>query len=365
MSRSLAAEIASFGLAPAAGLGPTPLSEPEWRRLASQITTERMEGLLVAAVAAGALAVSADQEADVREAGRARAQTDLRIEREALQVVSRLDEAGVTHRILKGPAWAHSLYPDPSWRGFGDVDLLVAPHDWYRAIEVLESAGGRRLLPEIRPGFDARFGKDATIASASGVEIDLHRALVVGAWGFWADPDGLIARPAATVVVGGVSCPVLDADAAFVHACLNAALTDDPPRLLALRDVAQMALTGPADPVAVAELADRWRARAVVTTALELAAARLRIDLWASPIAGPFRSGRSPRVWERALMATYRGAGRGYTSQLAGAVALPGVRLKAAYLAGLARPQPSYLQARGWSLRQYLVRSAQKVRPKR
>ena len=98
-----------------------------------------------------------------------------------------LEKAGIAHRVLKGHAWAHTVYPDPSWRAFGDVDLLVGTDDSDRAVEVLESTGVRRTLPEVRPGFDRRFGKDATLLSASGREVDLHRLLVAGPYGLWVD----------------------------------------------------------------------------------------------------------------------------------------------------------------------------------
>jgi hypothetical protein len=313
-----------------------------------------------AAVEAEAWPVTGGQLEDVREAARARARVDLCLENLLLVTVRSLDAAGVACRVLKGQAWAHSVYPNPTWRGFGDVDLLVHGEDWYRAIDVLRGTGARRSLPELRPGFDQRFGKDATLVVGSGWEIDLHRTLVVGPFGLWIDQRDLFAE-ASSFTIGGVSVDTLSDEASFLHACYNAALGDDPPRLIAVRDVCQVALTTGANPSLVEEMARRWRAPAVIARALELAADRLGQELWSVPIAAPFASARGT-LFERALVATYRGPGRGYTSQLATVVAVRGAGDRLGYLRALARPQRAYLTARGWSPTAYLRTSARMMR---
>jgi hypothetical protein len=303
--------------------------------------------------------VTCGQHDDVREAARARAKVDLSLEHELLVVVEALEDAGVSCRVLKGPAWAHSVYPDPSWRGFGDVDLLVRGDDWYRVIDVLQAEGYRRTLPELRPGFDRRFGKDATLVARSGWQVDLHRRLVFGPFGLWADEGDLFARPIA-LSIGGVTMATLNEEASFLHACYNAALADDPPRLIAVRDVCQVALAGSPEPSMVEEMARRWRAPAVIARALTLVADLLGQELWRLPIAAPFVTHRAT-VRERALVASYRGPGRGYTSQLATVIAVTGTRQRLAYLRALARPQPDYLLARGSSPLAYLRKAARQT----
>lgn len=318
-----------------------------------------MEGLLAAAVAAGRWAVTKDQLEDVREAARGRAKVDLCLEMEHLHTVRALERAGLSCRVLKGQAWAHTFYPDPGWRGFGDVDLLVRGDDWYRVVEALQGAGARRILPELRPGFDRRFGKDATLVARSGWEIDLHRTLVVGPYGLWVDEGDLFARPG-SVAIGGATLATLNVEASFLHACYNAALADDPPRLIAIRDVCQVALVGRPDPNLVDEMAQRWRATGVITRALTLASQLFGQELWQLPVAAPFTA-RRRTVVERALMASYRGLGRGYTSQLATVVAIAGTKERLTYLRALARPDHSYLAARGLTPLSYLRTAASRV----
>lgn len=339
--------MAGFGLPHAPAAPAEPLADGDWQELLLAVRHERIEGLLGAAVDAGAWPVTAEQLVQVREAARGRARLDLSLEHGLLVAVRTLEDAGVACRVLKGQAWAHTVYPDPSWRGAGDIDLLVHSDDWYHAIEVLRISGAVRTWPELRPGFDRRFGKDATLIGPGGWQLDLHRTLVVGPFGLWIDEDDLFVRPV-LFSVGGVTMATLNHEASFLHACYNAALADDPPKLIAVRDVCQMASAVALEPTAVVEMARRWRAPAVIVRALALAAELLGEILWSAPAAEPF-STRRGSVLERALVASYRGPGRGYTSQLAAVVAVGGIRDRLAYLDALARPQPDYRFARGWS----------------
>jgi hypothetical protein len=337
--------IAGLGLPGAARFPASPLDPETWRVLTAEVRRQRIEGLLAAAVSTGALPVTESQHEEIREAARSRAGVDLHLGRHLLTAASMLEAAKVGFRVLKGLAWSHAYYPDPSWRGTGDVDILVAAADWYTALEVLGDAGARRSVPELGVGFDRRFGKEATLVSVSGWEIDLHRTLVVGPFGLWTDTDDLF-RGADTVTIGGVDIPVLGPNEAFLHACYNAALGDDPPRLIAVRDVCQLVLSNRLHPGAVAATARRWRGQSVVARAVSLARDVLGVDLGDHPVTGPF-AGFRPSLKDRSLLASYRGPGRGYTSQLTAIVALPDSRERLAYLRALARPQPSYLAARG------------------
>jgi hypothetical protein len=356
----LLTRVATFGLVDRGPLIPAPLEDPIWEALVGYATFQRTEGLLAASVGAGGLPVTDRQMIRTREVARSRASLDLDLERETVRTAKIFDQANVPFRMLKGPAWAHSVYPDPMWRGFGDVDVLVESSRWYRAVEALETSGGRRLFPELRPGFDGRFGKDATFIMASGLEIDLHRTLVVGPYGLWIDGREIFSRAPTRLDLGGYPVTTLDPQAAFLHACYNAALGDDPPRLAALRDVAQMAMSEGAAPEETFSLARRWRAVNVVRRAIDLAAGGLDLPLRQTGLGIRFAGevGRRDRI----LLSTYRGRGRGYTSQLAGTIAVPGLRAKAAYLFALALPQRSYLRARGYSLISFMRHAIQRVR---
>lgn len=359
-SLKLLERVAVVGLVEQDPFARAPLDDPSWQALMGDVFNQRMEGLLMAAVAADLLPVSDPQFDSVRRASRIRASMDLLVERATVRTAVVLERAGIPFRLLKGPAWSHSLYPDPVQRGFGDVDILVEPGRWSDAVRALEDTGATRVFPELQPGFDERFGKDATFVAPGGFEVDLHRTLVLGAYGFWVDSEELFARSPRQVSIGTHPMDILDPDAAFVHACYNAALGDDPPRLVALRDVGQMVCAGTVDPDGAYALANGWRAAGVVRHALGMVSDRLKVPFGASPLGRRF-AGR-PTAWDRLILASYKGQARGYTSQLLGVVAVPGLRARVEYLAALAKPQRSYLQARGFRLSDFLRRGVRRIR---
>ena len=353
-------KVAAFGLPGGRSDGGDILGDRPWSKLLAKVKHERLEGLLVAAVGEGTFPCTEAQTTDVRELGKARARVDLELERETLRVARMLETAGVEYRLLKGPALAHTVYPNPMWRGFGDVDILVAPAGWYAAGSILQASGARRLVPEVRPGFDDRFGKDATFVSTTGWQVDLHRRLVVGPYGFWAGSAEFFNEDGARIELGGYELVVLDPEDAFLYACYTAALADDPPRLMALRDVAQFASVGVIDVERIVDTALRWRGSDVVARALCLSERALGVSLSETTVGLRFRS-LMPRRRHRALMATYRGRARGYTSQLAGVLALPGATNKLAYLRALARPQDSYLRARGFTGPGFILHAGRRI----
>ena len=63
------------------------------------------------------------------------------VEQIALQLVRALDDAGLAVVPLKGPHLAERLYGDAGMRTSNDIDLLVQPEDFPRAIAVLGDAG--------------------------------------------------------------------------------------------------------------------------------------------------------------------------------------------------------------------------------
>ena len=87
-----------------------------------------------------------------------------------------LRDAGIEPVLLKGPAVARWLYAgDPDARPYGDVDLLVAPHDRDRAQTILLELGYEprgEPMPELDEPHSRWFKRPADNA-----EVDLHRVL--------------------------------------------------------------------------------------------------------------------------------------------------------------------------------------------
>jgi putative nucleotidyltransferase-like protein len=337
-----------------------------WPRLLSRVVQERLSGLAVAAAQHGWLGLDDDQFGELLEHHRAAMLWTLRVERTLLVVSRHLEARGVRPIVLKGSALAHTLYPDPSWRAFRDLDLLVRTRQWKAACSALEALGMRRRLPEPRPGFDERFGKAAVYVGSEGYQVDLHRTLAQGPFGQWMDPEELFARTT-PFELAGRRLHRLDDTALLLHACVHASLGWTPPQLLPLRDVAQVSTAGDVDWASLEALAAQWRLTAVLGHAFGVT---LRAF-------GPVLPSRVRRLMDmevppeesRALLAyTTDGRWRGAT-EWSTLRALKGARTKAAYVRALLFPKRQFVKARtkdgeaGSYLRRWAVPMRRILRP--
>lgn len=259
-----------------------PLDDTAFRRLARAVARERIDGLAHEAVLAGLLPVTDGQAARLRAAHEEVAAVALQLDRQLLDVQALLASHGIGLLALKGPAVAHLDHDDPALRRYNDIDVLLRAQDMAAAEVVLVDHGYQRVFEQLRPGFDARFGKGTTLTSPRGYELDIHRTLAFGAFAFGIDVTDLWdgTRPFA---LGGRTVHALGDPQRFLHACYHAALGDPMPRMTTMRD---MVLSAPPSEQQgeVLALIDAWRGRAVVGRALQLLHARLDIEL-AGPLA--------------------------------------------------------------------------------
>ena len=182
--------------------------------------------------------------------------------------------------------------------------------------------GAERVQPELRPGFDARFGKEMLLSCGEHLELDLHRVFVDGAFGLTIGLADLFAPPY-RFPLAGYELEALPMPQRLLHACYAAALGDWPPRLVSQRDVAQLILRERPALADVLLMARAWRcevvvARAVTTSWCDLGITeRPPIIEWAER----YRPGRK----ERMLLASHEGPSRMFTRHLAAVVVAPGV----------------------------------------
>jgi hypothetical protein len=358
---TLVRRIAAFGL-PGADHHPPPpvMATEEWDLLLSTLESRRITGFALAAAESGWLELTADQAESLLKAHRQAMLSPLAVERGLLEISAELDGAGVDFVVLKGPALAHTVYPDPSWRFFGDLDLLVRGREWRKAITILERMGYRRNLPEPRAGFDERFGKASEFRREAGIEVDLHRTLVVGPFGLWIEPDTLF-DGTTELPLWGQTFKRLDDTLLQLHACMHASLGWWPPLQVPVRDVAQVAHYGRVDWEALADRASRWKLRAVVRDSLRLASKDVGVGL---PSEAERALTQTPSGQEARALRSYQGAprGRGGT-EMSTLAAIRGIRAKAMYLWSLIFPSREFLAARfGSGNDSYLRRWAIPVR---
>ena len=344
----VAAALGAYGLAGTMWDLPTkPLAADAWPTLLNTVTTQRYPGFLLQAIHDGALAATEQQREQAEDAHETSMILALVLERHLLGVNAALSGAGVDHRVLKGSAYAALVYPDPALRSFGDVDLLVAGADFDTAVTTLAEHGYHRVWPQIREGYDARFGKGATLRDDTDIEVDLHRTFTLGPFGLTVDAGAVLAE-VAEFHLGGVVLRALGPDMMFMHACYHAALGDWPPRTLALRDVAQLLLACDVDEARVLEVAAAWQAEAVVAAAVQMAwdtfrlADVTRLSAWAASY--------RPNPREAKMLATYTGERRSHTAKsLASLRVIPGLRAKAAFLRASLFPTRDFVDSRSAS----------------
>jgi Uncharacterised nucleotidyltransferase len=351
---------AAHGLAGAPAVTtPPPTTDLGWTRVIRLAEQQRVVGLLAGLVADGGIEISPQQFEQLAETHEAWCAHDLRLERMLLRAADALDAAALPFLVIKGPALAHRWYGDPALRLFGDLDLVVPSGRVREASRVLAGVLGTSAPPELRPGFDERFGKETllrsppTQGSPGGIELDIHRTPVAGALGLAIPLDELFDGPG-EVLVGGRALPTPGPVATLLVACYQATIADLPPRLIASRDVVQVA-TGSGAPTAadVIAAAGRWQGSALVAEAVSAAPVRLGLtgERVRSGALAEWALSYVPTPRERLLLAAHRGPGYVYWRQLAGVVVLSGSRPRADYLRALVSPQTSYLTERHWNRR--------------
>ena len=173
----LADDIGRYGLP---GAAEHVIEIDDWEQLLSTAASARFLGLLNHLIAMGCCRGDLSGHPHLVEQLRMRLVADLTAERRMLEVTAALCAADVTFLVFKGAAAAHVLEGDPSWRHFDDLDILVPAHALQQAYQVLCQLGADRLYPELRVGFDDRFGKGATFSSDSTGPVDVHRMPATG-----------------------------------------------------------------------------------------------------------------------------------------------------------------------------------------
>ncbi|HYD55066.1 MAG TPA: nucleotidyltransferase family protein, partial [Gemmatimonadaceae bacterium] len=335
-----AAAIAGWGLVGCELAVPPPAGT--WDGMFHTIRRERLSGLAVSAVAAGALDLTTDQRDGLRAAHAVAMVHALRLERFLLDSIELFEGAGIEALVLKGPAMAHRHHADPRERPFGDIDVLVPSDQLDAAFDLLAASGHQRRYPEPRPGFDRRFGKGAAFVSPEGLELDVHRTFAAGPFGIRVRLEDAHAAPASFTVGGRVVRTLADGPM-LVSVAMHAVLGTHRSRLLNLRDVAQ--LLGGADEATVAALATRWGADAVLAEAVRRASGAFGLDP-ALPLVGWASAHQGDRRQLRAMSA-YTTADRSYGGQAL--AALPAISRwtdRASYLRALVLPHRSYLADR-------------------
>jgi hypothetical protein len=137
---------------------------------------------------------------------------------ELTRLLGLLEAAGVPVLAIKGPVIANTLYADPAYRFFTDLDLLVPPARVPDARRILFRAGYEPSR-SVREQSIFQFTELSLENPRTGVHVDLHWELTPKDW-IASMPPGLWDRTR-TVLVGGSAIPTLGEADTFLHLCVH------------------------------------------------------------------------------------------------------------------------------------------------
>jgi hypothetical protein len=259
----------------------------------------------------------------------------LLLEQQLVQLVERFDQLSIDAVVLKGAAYSHRLYSHPEQRCFGDIDLLVRSESIDAAVAALSAFGARRLVAEVRPGFDRRFAKSVTMRLDAGWEIDLHRMLTPGYFGLKI-PEAELWSARSQFSLWGTRVSVLSDLATTLHCAVHLTL-GGAVRLASVRDMAEAVWRSHDIAQDTVEAANEWGLAAPLSAALQVVALVFRELPRQWQIAAPLL--RWDRLDERALR-SYERSGSDSAMGLRALSPLDAIR----YAYALANPSADHLR---------------------
>jgi hypothetical protein len=186
-----------------------------------------------------------------------------------VDLVARLENAGIPVIVLKGPALGVTAYGDASMRTFRDIDLLVRREDVLRARDLLLELGYERDY-EPDSEIDLLSGDHALEFSRSGIKVELHGALLERYLRFDLGNDAIWDN-AAAMDLAGHRVKVLDSPRLLVFICAHGA-KHEWTRTRWICDVAQLAArASPGEVSEAVRIASAARARGILALGLRLA----------------------------------------------------------------------------------------------
>lgn len=151
-------------------------------------------------------------------------------------IARRFDEVGLSWLVMKGPVVSARLYTCAGDREYGDLDLLVARHDFPAAVLLLEDLGYAHLVQNWALAESMLAGQ--VVMFTEQVEVDLHWHLHYSRdarRAFGVVPEEMLER-SRRVEIHGVVVPTFDAVDNLLTLCYHAARSDGH-RLVWLKDV--------------------------------------------------------------------------------------------------------------------------------
>jgi hypothetical protein len=211
---------------------PLPVLEIDWQELFQAIANE---GLLLVAYRylkqhPDIPALSPTFRQAVRQASLRSLSQMMFFRQRVKKLLAFLGESELDFLVVKGPAVAHTIYPEPGLRLYGDLDLVVRESDWAMAHQLLSRAGFRQMQttpdhPEISehpPRFAARMViyEQVYIHPTDRMTVEVHYDDILNAGLASKDVEGFWQR-AVIAELEGVPVKVMCLEDQLVHLCMH------------------------------------------------------------------------------------------------------------------------------------------------
>lgn len=250
--------LAAYGLAGSVvEAHPGPFEPDEWYHFVEACSAHGLLGVLASAAERKGVQLSDAQVEELAVREREIAGLSLLVEQRVVRVSALLSAAGITHRLIDGPARSRLGYREPGIRTFREATLLVEP-------------AGATLVAPLTTSSPTRLGVRTAIA-CEGARIDV----------------GQLSDPPTLLSLADRPIPTASVEEHLVLACIEAE-TAPHPDLVVIRDVAELALFPAIDANRVRQVSEHWGVTDVVTHALaetwrtfELAD-RTALSVWAA-----------------------------------------------------------------------------------
>jgi len=273
-----------------------PLHEPpDSEAFLASASEQRMTGLVWSRIRSGELALSEDTRFELMQRHLQMRMRERQIWSALSEIARRLEPLGVQLGTFKGPTAAARWYDAEGERPFGDLDLLVAPQDRWRATEIAEAIEpGHQLAPVLQALVDDEVLPSVDLV-VDGVAVDLHFDLLK-----FEVPgrhlDLFWARTLPYPLEGGGTVRVLDPEASLVHFLMHVN-RDRFRHLLGHIDVARVIQREDLDWDVVLELMRSEGLEVPLLLTLEAIGEVMDLDLPALPHPGGWRATAWRRLW--------------------------------------------------------------------
>ena len=234
--------------------------DSELAQLAQHAAHHRVVPFLAAALRTSEVRVSEEATVSLARTHATRTAAHLRVLADLDGVRNALSARDVPFLVVKGPVLSEHLYPSADLRTYEDLDLLIPPSSFERAVEALRGAGSS-LLDRNWALTRADTRGQLHLQLPMGTLADVHWHLLNREnvrEGFAIRTDELFER-AREVEVAGRSLPTLDPVDTLLHVALHAALSGGD-RLIWLKDIERVLLVDQPPWDAVVQRARAWKA---------------------------------------------------------------------------------------------------------